>query len=717
VGHAVVAGVSGDFSAVALGARRTGLYGDRRKGYTGSRVAGRPAGADPSGSGGSSASWAQRSSQSFVTYKQDFSAPSAVTPYLFVNAGEEAALSFISVDTADGAETSNCLKIITPGNYAGTNSAVFRHPLNSAWSSNTQHFNGQDVWVTCWMKINSAWLIPTTPGLGRKLLNVAQFSLQDGGASGQSNVSAEIVLQDTYQRGFPQAYHQDGTQYPPFEESYGGSDFKLQNGVDNGSGLSDPQRFCLYSTSPTYPGCFKWPINEWFQCKIRYNAATYNGSAGNKFDIWFKRNGQAEVHTHAWQAGSYTLGTPQSGYGGLNGLHWHIYETGRTGGPGAGNDVVYKIDGILVGTQDPGWAADLNPLGILANSMSPGTWAQLTPANSQNAFLGVGAISGSMIHYCNSMPWNPISKRISILGEDHNWGFVNYGSTGDGMRFVEYDAATNAFVLTSKGIALWGAETAHGWDHQAVNPITGDHYYAHQGGGVQNLWARRNTYAAPTTFTETSQTTAAYTQIAIGACWWSGAFTGGSGVGAQGAFMIFNSGDALSGDSTDGRIVAFDPLANSWVFNQTGMSPNYKTGGSTYHSVMEYSAVKNVAVYGGGNDAPQKLWRLNSNGTFLAMPDVPSGKAVGIQSGNLACDPVTGNFLLLSAGQLWELNPSGSGTWTQQTGSRVPPGGVGVPGPSPQDGVISCPIPDYGVVAYITQTTPSGGSFYLYKHA
>jgi hypothetical protein len=104
------------------------------------------------------------------------------------------------------------------------------------------------------------------------------------------------------------------------------------------------------------------------------------------------------------------------------------------------------------------------------------------------------------------------------------------------------------------------------------------------------------------------------------------------------------------------------------------MAPFYSTSGNTYHSVMQYSAKKNVAVYGGGNDDPRKLWRLNYDRSVTAMPYVPTGKTVGIQNGILVEDPVTGNFLLLSAGQLLELNPTGSGTWTQLGGSRTPPG-------------------------------------------
>src|SRR5262245_26463150 len=78
-------------------------------------------------------------------------------------------------------------------------------------------------------------------------------------------------------------------------------------------------------------------------------------------------------------------------------------------------------------------------LGNLAASMAAGTWAQLVVSN-QNSILGVGNVSGTMIHFSNSMPWNPFSKVIEIIGSDHG-----YGRT----RHVRYDVATNQFILIS----------------------------------------------------------------------------------------------------------------------------------------------------------------------------------------------------------------------------------------------------------------------------
>jgi hypothetical protein len=330
--------------------------------------------------------------------------------------------------------------------------------------------------------------------------------------------------------------------------------------------------------------------------------------------------------------------------------------------------------------------------------MAPGTWAQLNAAN-QDAVLGVGNVSGTMIHFCNSMPWNPFSKVIEIIGMDHNWGM---------QRHVRYDELSNSFVVVAADDGL-GTQVQHGYDHNTVNPFTGDLYHRFYSGFTGTISSFKKVLGG-SSFTALPGVSAS-DQVAIGATWWSGAFAGG---GSQGSFMIFNSGNAL-GTANDGQILAYNPLTNTWFFNKQAMAPFYGSG-STYHSVMEYSSGKNVAVYGGGNVAPNKLWRLNSDGSFTVMTDVPAGKAVGIQNGLLVNEPVSGNFLVLSAGQLWELNPSGSGTWTQQTGSRTPPNGVGIPGPSNPQAVIVSAIPDYGVVAYITQPGQTGATFFLYKH-
>jgi hypothetical protein len=334
--------------------------------------------------------------------------------------------------------------------------------------------------------------------------------------------------------------------------------------------------------------------------------------------------------------------------------------------------------------------AGTTALSSLASSMSPGTWAQLNVSNQDAVLRDIG-VTGSMLPYCNKTPWNPVTKCIEIVAGDH------LGATPD-MKHVRYDEATNQFSTAQSAPAVPGI--GHGNDHSAVNPFTGDLYHRLYSGFTGRISCMKKAAGAGS-FANIPSVTASE-QVAMGTCWWSGSFTG---AGAQGAFMIYNTG--VNG----GQILAFNPLTNSWFYSQTNKAPGSSSG---YSSVMDYSARKNVAVYGGGNGAPSSLWRMSSDGSVVAMPAAPSGK-VGLQMGILVTEPVTGNFLLLSSGSLWELNPSGSGTWTKQSGSRTPPGAVGIP--SSSEHLVACAIPDYGVVAFITQNLASGGTFYLYKHA
>jgi hypothetical protein len=381
-------------------------------------------------------------------------------------------------------------------------------------------------------------------------------------------------------------------------------------------------------------------------------------------------------------------------------------------------------------------------LATTAAAMSPGTWASM-PASNQNAILGVGDVSGSTLQYAMSCAWNPQNKMIEIVGADHAYGYERY-MRFDGNQFLLINVGDQPNVQPRDSVngGNSGLYDGHEFNGLACNPTTGDCYYRRYGAidssrqPVPNIgyYGVGKCVLNGTDFRTNIplQPVVDNINIVAGSCWWSGSL---AGVGAQGAFMIYNCGNSAvpGGSSLDGAMHAFDPLSNTWPINQNGVSPFYglqgpQSIGGTYHEIAAYSAVKNCMVYGGGNWQPYKCWRYNSDASFTAMPDLPVGAnpsipiAVGIQRGNLVADPVTGNFLLLSGSsptQLWQLNPSGSGTWTQQTGTRTPPSQISSPGPAPGviSGIVSCAIPDYGVIAYIRQDSSSISAFYLYKHA
>ena len=353
-------------------------------------------------------------------------------------------------------------------------------------------------------------------------------------------------------------------------------------------------------------------------------------------------------------------------------------------------------------------APPASALAALAASMSAGTWAQLT-IPGQNSVLGDTVVGGggSNTQYSDSMHYIPQSDSVQYVGLDHA------GPEALGMHVIEYLPATNQWVFKANGYQVVpGAGSGHGFDHAAVNPYTGDAYQVLYGPPIVpfRLSVRRRPFGS-NTFTQTLPQTSMEQAINItfGVCWWSGSFTGGSGAGAQGCLLVYNVGGSV-GNALDGDLSAYDPLSNTWFYGLHGATPFWRTNGTgNYHNLAEYSAAFNCAVIGGGNSGPDKIWRVNSNGTTTQLTNPP--RSIGIQRGNLTTDPVTGKFLLFAQNELWELDPTGVGTWTQQTGLRAPPAGLPCNGIGTNDGTIAVAMPaPYNVVFFANQLTSTTDS-------
>lgn len=415
----------------------------------------------PTPSADAEADWVARSTAAGVTYAQDFRDPS-VTDFFFENNPGE--LAFITRDTTDGVTGGACLRITTPTSYSGPNGSSFRHPLNSAWTLNNQSFGTDPFWFSWRMKFNFGRFIPSTPGEGWKFFNLAQFSVEDGGITGYSNTTAEIVGADLSHRGFPQAYHQNGTAFAVFDELFGGDDYKFQNAVDNGASLPNATRFCLYSGVGTgYRGCWHWPAEEWITLKCRVKIATLNGSAGNEFDMWAAPL-DAASWLHLLTASNFTLGSCQDGYSSSNGIHWTQYETNRTSST---QDVITKFDQIIVSTQDialpaatafPAWRA-----GLAVNEWVnlPGTAMVNFPPTVNPGGYGYTSLPDKMDAWCGLA----IDQRTSEV-----WSPANGGHNGYlGNEVCKFDLNSDSPVWTE----VWRSDS-----YAEINPPTSTERYA-----------------------------------------------------------------------------------------------------------------------------------------------------------------------------------------------------------------------------------------------
>jgi hypothetical protein len=356
--------------------------------------------------------------------------------------------------------------------------------------------------------------------------------------------------------------------------------------------------------------------------------------------------------------------------------------------------------------------AGTSTLAVLAASMSPGTWAELSTTNVGvllSANTGGGGVGGNNIPYANKMSWNPFSRRMVFIGRDH-------GSTVPYEPDIAYDEVTNTWSASNSGLNI--NSFSHGNDCNVVRPDTGDHYFRGNGGGVATEPVVRKPYGGSWGTFNTAGSTS-YTQIFVGSAWWPGSSTGNTALAGKGAAGCWCICEIALGSMT-----LYDPIANTWEV-LTVPATNPPT--DVYHSVAAYSPVYNCMVYGGGNNGSnsstsQWMFRLNQNKTVTRLADCPIG--FGIQRANLQVDPRTGKFLIWGNGRnFYELDPSGSGTYTKLTGTRLPPaaGLHGVSDPSSgaggPDALVSCSLPDHGVIAYMSASGASYSNIFLYRHA
>jgi len=323
-------------------------------------------------------------------------------------------------------------------------------------------------------------------------------------------------------------------------------------------------------------------------------------------------------------------------------------------------------------------------LADLAAQMAPGTWAELPQTNISDV-LGQGMHEGNVAPYALRGIWDAAGGTLYFVGGDHG---------EPALKLFSYETATNTWH--DLGVT---PVAGHGYDHLTIDPSSRVLYHRQYGIGSDgnHVWQWPIVTSGPWSEIE-PWPIGGYIQVAIGSDW----FEKLDGVGPAGALVVYNCGQP------GGELVFWDPADQAWFDNVQGFG-----GDSVYNCFIEYSAVHNVALLGGGGTNANSVWRLDADRTLTPMPDAPVG--VGIQMANVVPDPGTGNFLVMGYGQLWELDPTGAGTWAQLGGPAVPPAAVGNPGSPELDSVISAEIADYGVDMYVTCHAYSC-VVHVYKH-
>ena len=521
-----------------------------------------------------------------------------------------------------------------------------------------------------------------TPGLragGWKQSIISSYS-----ASNQPN---EMVIQNTENRGFIQAYYQDGVASAVgFEEGLStpcnASNFAYQPAIDAGTPASpstcaesanrygplydygdsnelpDPSNTSGTAESQGHPRSeaavagVTYPTNGgWITVLQRISVGTWDTNSSD-VDVWVAQDGEDYVKIIG--ATNIKLGDP-SPEGGYNALWLLPYETNRkVSTKGADTFVLY--DEVIVSTQSIAApvASDSQTMSELqeaALNLAPGgNYVDFSGRGMTNAMLD--ATGGFVIiEYATKGYWDETRKAGIFVGGGHGDSTVS--------KHIEYNDSTNLWSVIDGSLPN---SFAHAYEHNSYDPLTGDLY--HRFAAQDIIW--RKTTAGSWGAFDTISSLGSPGQIA-------GALEPLPDYGSEGA-LIFCDGDW--------GVHRYDIAGDTWVeISSDTFGP--------YHNSAAYLPAEQVVLLGGGNGS-LKVSQVNASGAYSTRNNVPDNWGVN-NGGIMIADPGPGGNMLLFTddGNVHEHNYSADSWGTvathpffNQTGGWI----------------FMIPVTDYGVI-------------------
>jgi hypothetical protein len=238
------------------------------------------------------------------------------------------------LDTAVKASGDSSLKFTIPpksgADTSGSYFANFSKDLSSQFGENSEFY-------VQWRQRFSAEFLNTHYDGGGGWKQVIIGTGDQPGRLYASCSALEVVVQNTFQRGFAQMYNSctgsdSHGSYDPFQERHEAYDFRLQNARSGSSclysqGRANPPRFF-----PPKGNCFGYFPNEWmtFQVHIKTGPRMRDEFTQSYVQLWIAREGQASQLVINWGPYNLTAGSPPENqrYGKI----WLLpYDTGKDG--------------------------------------------------------------------------------------------------------------------------------------------------------------------------------------------------------------------------------------------------------------------------------------------------------------------------------------------------------------------------------------------------
>jgi hypothetical protein len=324
-------------------------------------------------------------------------------------------------------------------------------------------------------------------------------------------------------------------------------------------------------------------------------------------------------------------------------------------------------------------APGTSALGTLAASMPSGDWKQLAAAGL-GLFTGQGGSSG-ITGYATKFARDPLTGKMYYIGCDH----------GTANIFVQYDEATNAWTTAAASVP-WGigqgTDTDHGYEHITFDTLHGK-LYRH----VHATTAVRRWDGGTTWGTIDFSGTVNYKATTCGITFFPE-------LGPNGSIVVFQS----NGSSPNGIIFGIDPVtlarttyANGGILNPAGETDQF----------CHYSPQQKCVVFGGG-EIPRgtKVWKLSAAGVVTLISNNLPSNLGDVGPGGPGCslpviNPKNGNLIVFQSASLSYDYDLTTGVWTQRAGTSSIWSANLFDVTGPVFGSFACPIPEYGVIAFI----------------
>lgn len=296
------------------------------------------------GGGGADAEsdWIARSTLPLVDWATDFRNNTEFTNGLWPNGDQ----GLITRDTSYFLSGNAHLKMRQP--VGGAHAPAWVHPLSNAFTHTSDGYGATEWWMQLRMKLSANRLTPSDGG-GFKIFIIGGYDF-DNFVNSNSHTGHEIVI-STWDWSIPWLYRETGNGELDFTDAFGGGgDLKLHSNSDNGIGLPNNLRFCLYSTAgdtPPLPGCFFWPLDQVFTFLLRVKIQTYGGTTGNEIELKVHKAGMADYKNLYLNTG-FQIGSDAKWPNGPNAIHLTLYDTGATS---YSYEAVHQYLQVIVGRQ------------------------------------------------------------------------------------------------------------------------------------------------------------------------------------------------------------------------------------------------------------------------------------------------------------------------------------------------------------------------------